>query len=132
MRKNDEKKSSWLLRVIIFLGIILSGLVIFAVSKEIYIKKEVQKQIDQLDTEAQKIEKENMALSDKISYLESKDYQEKEAKDKLNLQDPGENVVVIKPSLVAGQKNDDESPIPDKKLIVKVSNVQKWWDYLFK
>ena len=71
MRKNDEKKSSWLLRVIIFLGIILSGLVIFAVSKEIYIKKEVQKQIDQLDTEAQKIEKENMALSDKISYLEN-------------------------------------------------------------
>jgi hypothetical protein len=64
--------------------------------------------------------------------LESRDYQEKEAKNKLNLQNPEEKVVVIE------QEIGKNSPEPEQKIetvqqiIIEVSNIQKWLDYFFK
>jgi cell division protein FtsL len=132
MRNNHEKKSPWLLRLVIVLGIILLGLIAFAITKETYKKKQVQGQIDDLKQQADKIDKQNTELSDKISYYGSADYQKKVAKDELNLQDPGENVVIVKPSSIAQPQATEETPSNDKKLVVLVSNVQKWWDYFFK
>ncbi|HPN96447.1 MAG TPA: septum formation initiator family protein [Candidatus Moranbacteria bacterium] len=130
--KGEEKNNSWLLRSIVILGLVLFGLIVFAVSRETYKKKQVEAEINKLKEEAKSIEKENLELADKISYLESKDYQEKEAKDKLNLQDPKENLVVVKPNAISYPEAEPENKTQDKKLIVKISNVQKWWDYFFK
>jgi cell division protein FtsB len=132
MRNKNEKESSWLLKFIIVLGLILLGLIIFAITKETYRKQQVQKEIDELKQEAAKIDKQNAELSDKISYFESKDYQEKVAKDKLNLQDPGENVVIVKPNSSIVPSTQEITQTNEKKLVVKTSNIQKWWDYFFK
>lgn len=132
MQKGDEKKSSWLLKLIIFLGIILLGLIAAAIARETIKKQQVQSEIDQLKAEAAKIERENSDLSDRIAYFQSKDYQEKEAKDKLNLQNPGENVVIVKPNAENKAVPVEDTPSNDKKLVVRTSNIQKWWDYFFK
>jgi len=107
---------------------------IFALSKETYRKKQVEKEIEALRQEAEKIRRDNLIIGDKVSYLESKDYLEKEAKDKLNMQGPDENVVVIKPSLVKKEEvsdivRDPERPIENQD---KFGNAKKWYDYFFK
>ena len=121
-----------MLKIAIFLGLILIGMIIFAISKETIRKRQVEQEIGKLKEEASKIEKENVELSDKVAYLNSNDYKEKEAKDKLNLQSPGENVVIVKPGVVSQGQNVQEDTVGGKKVIVKVSNLQKWWDYFFK
>jgi hypothetical protein len=68
----------------------------------------------------------------KITYLESKDYQEKEARDKLNMQNPRENMVIVEPGLAPTKEPSDTSGENGKKLFVKTTNVQKWWNYFFK
>lgn len=132
MRDNtDEKKSSWLVKMIIFLALVAAVFIVLAIYRETYRKKQVQKEISDLQNEADKIQGDNLRLADKIAYLEGRDYQEKEIRDKLNLQKPDENVVIVKPSLT--KKNAENEPtIADQKLVVKESNPQKWWDYFLK
>ncbi|MFA6048292.1 MAG: septum formation initiator family protein [Parcubacteria group bacterium] len=131
MAKN-EKKHFVLIKTVVILGLILFGLIIFAISKESYKKKQAQIEIDKLQQEAEKITRENTQLTDKISYLDSKDYQEKEARDKLNMQNPKENMVIVEPGLAPTIETQNANNENGKKLVVKTTNVQKWWDYFFK
>lgn len=122
-----------LLRLAILAGIVVLGFVLIRAYEEYSKKKKIQAEIEELQSEAQKISKENSEFQEKIAYFESLDYKKKEAKDKLNLQSPGEQVVVIKPSqtkdILAAQEEQKprEAPVSDAR-----SNLQKWWDYFFK
>ncbi len=95
-------------------------------------KRQVQTEINKLRNEAEKIEKENNLIREKIAYLESRDFREREAKDKLNLQNPDENLVIIKSRVPEIKQQEDEKmpeiPNPEKKIF----NPRKWWDYFFK
>lgn len=128
----SEKKHSVLVKTVTILGLLLFGLIIFAISKENYKKKQAQIEIDKLQQEAEKITRENTELTEKLSYLESKDYQEREARDKLNMQNPKENMVIIEPGLATTKESPDTSNDNGKKLFVKTTNIQKWWNYFFK
>ena len=128
-----EKGSATSLLVIgiIFLALVILGLFGYSTSKEIARKKEVEKEIAALQAQADNIKKENMALSERISYLGSKDYQETQAKDKLNLQSPGENVVIITPgSSTQNSATESNAPKEDAGSISE-PNYQKWWKYFF-
>lgn len=131
MQKNSDKDNLWLIRIIIFLGCVAIVFILLAISRETYRKRQVQKEITKLEEEARRIQGDNMRLSDKIAYLEGRDYQEKEIRDKLNLQDARENVVIIDSGLLL-KKNETESLKVGQELLIKKSNPQKWWDYFFK
>jgi cell division protein FtsB len=128
----QEKNHSFLAKTVIILGVLLFGLIIFAISKETYRKKQAQVEIDKLRQEAEKITRENVELTDKLSYLESRDYQEKEARDKLNMQNANENVVIVEPGVLQKDKVKETANDNSKKLFVKTTNVEKWWNYFFK
>ncbi|MCX6761924.1 MAG: septum formation initiator family protein [Candidatus Moranbacteria bacterium] len=131
MRESSDKGNSWLIRIIIFLGCVAVVFIFLAISRETYRKRQVQSEITKLQEEAKKIQGDNMRLSDKIAYLEGRDYQEKEIRDKLNLQDPKENVVIVDSGLLP--KKTEGDPVPaSQELLIKKSNPQKWWDYFFK
>ena len=132
MRNNSDKGNSWLIRIIVILGCVAVVFIFLAISRETYRKRQVQGEIEKLQAEAKRIQGDNMHLSDKITYLEGRDYQEKEIRDKLNLQDPKENVVIIDPGL-APKKTESEQPlVANQELVVKQSIPQKWWNYFFK
>jgi cell division protein FtsB len=131
MRNNEDKGNSWLIRIILLLGCVAVVFIFLAISRETYRKRQVQKEITKLQEEAKKIQGDNMHLADKIAYLEGRDYQEKEIRDKLNLQDPKENVVIIDPGM-APKKIESEPVPPAQKLLIKQSNTQRWWNYFFK
>lgn len=106
-----------------------------AVWEEISKKRSIQSEIDKLQQEAEKISRQNITLEEKIAYLESREYQEKEAKDKLSLQSLDENLVVIKPSIAREIGAVAEKPSvakPSARIEDSPPNYIKWWNYFFK
>jgi chromosome segregation ATPase len=113
-------------------ALIVIILVLLALARETYKKNQIQREIESLQEKARQIDRENADVQEKISYLESRDYQEKEAKDKFNLQEPNENVVVIRPGIV---KEIPPEEIRVKNIIAeekRIINPLKWWQYFFK
>jgi cell division protein FtsB len=129
----NEKKHSILSKIFLFFGVVALIFIAVAIYKEAYKKRQIQNQIGELQREAEQISRENALTQEKIAYLESQDYKEKEAKDKLNLQSPDENVVIVEQGVVnkeAQKENDSfQAPVP---LAQQVSNPLKWWNYFFK
>lgn len=70
-------------------------------------------------------------MTERIAYFQTPQFQEKIAKEKLNLQKPDENVVVVKnrddqKAEVIGVEDEVYSDEVD------TTNYQKWWDAFFK
>lgn len=132
-KRAGKKAASWLVGIVLALGIGLLGVIFFALIKETYRKKQVLDEIKQLQDEAARIEKENSEIREKLAYFDSRDFKEKEAKDKLNLQDSGENLLIIKPSPSKEAALEiEENKMETRQEIVKSSNPRKWLDYFFK
>jgi cell division protein FtsB len=131
-REQEKNKNSFLPKLVLICGFFILAAVSFFLAKEYYRKKQIQNEIQKLEQEAAKIDRDNLEIQDKIAYLESRDYQEREAKDKLNLQNPGENVVVIKPGVAKEPVPQVENENLTQPMPPNVSNPQKWWRYFFK
>lgn len=130
-RDSEKNKSSMLPKLVLIIGFFVLIAAAFFLAKEFYKKRQIQNEITKLEQEAAKINRENLEIQDKIAYLQSRDYQEREAKDKLNLQNPGENVVVIKPGVAREQVVEAENENIPQPLPPVVPNPQKWWKYFF-
>ena len=87
-------------------------------------KHQIDSQIAKLQAEADKIKSNNEELGNLIKYLSTPEYQEKEAREKLNLQKEGEHVVVLPDSeAVSGAQKALEQK--------KESNFKQWFNYFF-
>ena len=106
-----------------------------------YRKYKINKEIEDLKAQIASTQKSNQQISEMIDYLGSKDYLEKEARGKLNMKKPGEEVVIIEPpkqqttsvqEVLPGKnetgKNDNLAQEPPK----SESNLAKWWKFFFK
>jgi len=131
--KNKKLIGSWKIGPIIFLAIVAFGFLSYSVYREFSKKKVVESEIEALKEQAEKIKQENMSLEERIAYLGSQDYQKIQAKDKLDLQDPNENVVIITQDLDIPTKKTQEletkNDIQNTHPTEKNSNLLKWWNY---
>ncbi|MEK7598602.1 MAG: septum formation initiator family protein [Patescibacteria group bacterium] len=132
MADRSNKYATIFSKVILIPAIIIIILVLVAVTRETYKKNQIQNEIDILREKAKQINKENLEIQEKITYFESKEYQEKEAKDKLSLQNPDENVVIIKPGIAKENKIEEKIPAFVPKEEQEIYNPIKWWRYFFK
>lgn len=131
-----NSKKSFFLGLFLCLGFIAIAFLAFATYGELDKKKQVQLEIEKLQAEAERVSRENNMIQEKIAYLQSQDYKGLEAKESLNLQSPGENVVVIKPSIV---KVSDEGGDKPEEIVATIapinqapsSNFIKWYKYFF-
>ena len=82
--------------------------------------------------EAEKLRQDNKSLEDKIGYFETQEFQEWEAKKKLNFQKEDESVVVVRPS--PSQETNESEPEKKEENGSKedMPNYKKWWNYFFK
>ncbi len=124
--------------VIIFFVFAIAGVTIFLSApaiKEFRRSKAIDKEISELQAEAEKINTDNNFLREKIKYLKSDDYKERVAKDRLNLRNPGEKIIVVQPGI--GQENNQNENSNQQNNInssaenESLSNVQKWYKFLF-
>lgn len=113
-------------------GLAILVLIGISLGKEAYRKRQIQKEIEGLQTQINSLGQENSDMQNLISYLSSTDFQEKEAREKLNLQKENEKMIVLHKDVVpqdsqaenvesgSGLSPEDASP-----------NWQKWWKHFF-
>jgi len=85
----------------------------------------VDTEIQDLQNEIKALEGQNQEFDQLINYLKSESFIEQEAKLKLGLKKPGENMVVIPQTDTGNNSNGDEKN-------EQLSNPTKWWIYFFK
>jgi len=130
IKKKPKKKFKWLasglfitvgLAVVVFIGV--------ALGKETYRKYQIQKEIDSLQQEAEKVSEKNQELRQLIEYYQTDAYKELEARKKLGLQKKGEKVVIIKSSPENYLNKTGNLESAESK---NASNLEKWWRYFFR
>ncbi|MCX6762289.1 MAG: septum formation initiator family protein [Candidatus Moranbacteria bacterium] len=136
MAKRNSQNSNLSSRIfsgIFFLaGLTVLVLIGISLGKEAYRKRQIQKEIDGLQTQISQMGQENSNMENLLGYLSSTDFQEKEAREKLNLQKGDEKMIVLRKDPLQGTNNqpgkiegvaatpEDSSP-----------NWQKWWQTFF-
>ncbi|EKE19246.1 MAG: hypothetical protein ACD_9C00073G0007 [uncultured bacterium] len=126
----NKKKFSF---VIIFFiaGIVLAVFILSNAVREAYRSRSIEKEVENLKKEAERIQSENKELAERIAYLETPEFQEKIAKEKLNLQKADENVVVVKQG-AAKENQPSNEQITVQEDLREIPNYRKWWDFFFK
>lgn len=118
--------------VIFFIaGIILAATISTSAFREAYRSRKIQKEVEDLKAQAQHVQNENDALRQRIAYFQTPEFQEKIAKEKLNLQKPDENVVIVKP-VVEQQEKVAGASVEIVSAQIEAPNYIKWWNFFFK
>lgn len=107
-------------RLIFFAVLIASALVINNLVRSIYSLWKKHDLIVQAKKEVEEQKKQNRQLSEKLKIVESQEFVEKEARNKLFMVKPGERMVVLPPIA-----------IEEKKEKVELPNWKKWWQLFF-
>lgn len=132
-RKEKTKKSVGIFTGLFFIaGLIILVLIGISLGKETYRKRQIQKEIENLQSEIQKINQENSELENFISYLSTKEFQEKEAREKLNLQKEDERMIVLRKELEQQKEAKNAKQDPNTNYTEdKSPNWQKWLKFFF-
>ncbi len=104
---------------------VLTALVLLvgiSLSKRLYQQHYLNSEISRLQNEIGAVEKQNAEFSELLRYLQTESFTEEEARLKLGLKKPGEEVVVI---------TDQDDPASKVDNNVGQSNPLKWWFYFF-
>ncbi|PID52422.1 MAG: hypothetical protein CR972_01915 [Candidatus Moraniibacteriota bacterium] len=117
------------LTIVLFVGsIAIIGATLFLTVKEKKRARVIQDEIQMLEQKKRQYEHENVALQDRIAYLQSEHSYEKEAK-KLNYKKPGEHVVIVRRSKEEGElqeRGEEKFDVGEKK-----EHYQIWLEYFF-
>lgn len=101
-------------------------LILFSLAQEMNRRWQVQREISQLESEVNKMEKRVVELSQLNEYFKTADYRERLAREQLNYKAPGEKVVLIPEHSSATQKKDAAPTEEARQLSIPLS----WW-YVF-
>lgn len=126
MKEKKQKISTLFFLVVGFTAIFATFVL---VAKERERANKIQGEIEVLVKEVAEVEKEGNALKEKISYLSTEDFYEREAKENLNYQKEGEEVVIIRRP-IKENKVVDEGEVK-RESSVKEPHYKIWWRYFF-
>ncbi len=141
----EVKKSFWR-RLIEFrlLFLINAGILIalgFAFGREFIRNREIQNEISRLQSESSALQARNLEIADLNTAFRTESFIEREARLKLGMKKPGENVVVIQQTetqpveiALRTEGETDESDTDPRQLLATedsetVANPLKWWQY---
>lgn len=140
MPQSNKKFIKRLLGSKIFLFVVLFAMLglILNVGRESYRKYQLVKEIRNLEIEIKKVEGRNRQLSDLMDYFSEESFLEKEARLKLNLQKPGEKIVIFSDKSGGADNQNSSTPKATNKQQGQEdtggtsTNYWKWWEYFFK
>ncbi|MEA3272556.1 MAG: septum formation initiator family protein [Patescibacteria group bacterium] len=93
--KDSQKKKSITIPAMFCVVFIILVFVSISLVREIARNRIIDTEIKKIEDEAERLEVKNLEILELVKELEDTDFLEKEARLKLGLQKPGENVVVI-------------------------------------
>ncbi len=112
-------------RFLAIVGLVFLVIIIFPLAKTYSQRRLVEAEIADVQKQIDDFESQNQSLRDMITYLQSDQSLEEQARLNLNLKKPGEQVLVVeeKRPLVSGDNNLATASLD--------SNLVKWWQYFF-
>lgn len=141
----NRRKNNYLQRIffnqkfLTLLGLIVIILISFPFAKNTLKQYRINKEIDGLKKEISDLQNKNVDLKNFVSYLESDQFAEEQARLNLGLKKPGEELTVIKSvdgnDLAGTSSGATIFNIPGYEKLrpeVKKSNPKKWLDYFLK
>lgn len=127
------RKASIISRILSFrylfvLNLVVIGLLFAGFGREYVRARDIQRDIGELQQRAQQLQAKNLELTELATALRTQSNIEREARLKLGLKKPGENVVVV--------RHDDPGadPLLMSALVPEdptVANPSRWWYYFF-
>jgi cell division protein FtsB len=99
--------------------------ILFGLAKGTLKSHKVNAEVDQLQTEINRLEAQNQDFDQLVKYLNTDTFIEQEAKLKLGLKKANENLVIIPDSEIPVKGAVNSEDIENK------SNPAKWWAYFF-
>ncbi len=107
------------------LGIIAAIYLSVILTQAVTRNYDLQQQVGNLEADITKLENTNQELQYQAAYYKTDAYKEKEARAKLGLQAPGENVIVLPADKPAPEPTEAEKKAKQK------PNWQQWKEFLF-
>jgi cell division protein FtsB len=100
--------------------------------KAVYKKNELNREIDNLKTEIEKLDKSGQEMNQLLDYFSSQSFLEKEAKEKLNLKKEGESVVMVPETVMIQEPGGAQATSTSGREAENDNNFMKWWNYFFR
>lgn len=91
---------------------------------------QIDKELSHLRAENADLKLRNKYLQNLIAYRQTDSFKDKEARDKLNYQKPGETVLII-PEDDIGRFTEGNIHDQDPSASHPLTNPEKWWKYIF-
>lgn len=97
------------------------------------VNADASREIRELHDEADRLKRETSKLSDRLEYLRTPEFQERQVKDTLGLAKPDEKLVIIKPNAFEkpAEGMGDTGAQSDQRAASLEPNYKKWWKYFF-
>ena len=118
------------LKRVLFANLVVFALIGWGFSGEVLRNRDMQREIDRLKGEESQLVTKNGELAELSQRASSREVLEQQARLKLNLQKPGEQVVVVRPG--PGRSDDDPVPARASPKDEHRSNPARWWHYFFR
>lgn len=115
-------------KFISFVGLIVIVLLAFPIYKVVNKKYVIDQEIADLEKEIVDLETSNKDLKGFIGYLESDQFLEEQARLKLGLKKPGEEVIVLKNEASSTEMSEEELARQRQE---NLTNPERWWEYFF-
>ncbi|MFA5030066.1 MAG: septum formation initiator family protein [Patescibacteria group bacterium] len=119
-------------RTILIIEACLVLFLAFAIGKEIVRREDVQSEVTRLEQQTDSLKKQNIELAQILKEMTSENFQEKEARKKLDVQKTGETVILLPQDSDDGSRtlvvqNSSVSAVT----LQEQSNPEKWWAFFF-
>jgi len=142
----NKNKKNFILRLffsqffLAMFGLIIIILISFPLVKNVSRGYKTNQEIKKLEKEIANLESKSSNFKDIISYLESEQFVEEQARLKLGLKKQGESAAVIKSKLNKAEDNSATTSssifnipgLSKTDLVKQINNLQRWQKYFFK
>ncbi len=127
-------------KIFLIAGIFVLVLLTVALAKKMVHDYSVESEIERLESEISELEKTNNEFNNLVEYLNTEKFLEEEARSKMGLASPGEEMIIIqnKNGDLANTREEEARDLSVYSSTYltggepkELSNPQKWWNYFF-
>ncbi len=112
-------------RLFVLAGLAILATTLFFLGKELRKTYQIRREIQKLQAGIATYQSKNEEILKLINYFKTPEYRERQARQLLNLQKPGEFAVALPPSSEETETPPGDAPKPPE------SNLYLWWNYFF-
>lgn len=116
-------------RGIIVVEVLLIAFFAVGITKEVVRRLALRKEINQLEQHITELEAQNRSLGDYVASINTESFQEREARKRLNLQLPGESLLILPETRTLSVNSASDLSVNTQ--TPSNSNINRWWKYFF-